>query len=598
VTIKAHPRVLPRGHPRDSHWAVREQRIRWVARIWAEVAIVLWLLTQAARPSPVRGEGDYWELVASLATIAVIAIGHVISWRWEIQGATVMAVGGALLALLTAFRAQMQEAVAIEGRGGLDAQLVLVAFAVPAFLYWFIWRRGRPRRRVIGLALLYAILVAGTWAVSIFAFSIAYGNFHPTSAVAAPPPSAVVWHWTGPPTATRTAVAARVADPAADVRLAVSDDPSLADPVFHDSLQRPSDDPGAVRFEVAGLAPDTRYYYALEVDGTLATERTGSLRTVPEGPADLLLAFGACIQTNSSGQVFDRIREAAPDLFVVTGDFAYQDFWTDSRSAVRMMYDTQLTSPAISALLADVPAAYVWDDHDFGPNDADSTAASRPAGQTVYRQTVPYLDLPAGPGTQPIYQSFTLGGVRVILTDGRSERVPKSAPDDENKSMLGERQLRWLEAELLRAAADGQFVVLVTNVPWNGPATEGADDWAGYTTERQRIADMIASTGVADQLLMVAGDAHMVAIDDGTHTDFSTDQTGGFPLLHAAALDRPGSVKGGSYTEGYHEGPGQFGLVRISDAGGAVTVGLEGRNYEDEVLVDYTFEVPAAALGR
>jgi hypothetical protein len=595
---RGHSRTMVRGHPRDSHWAVREQRIRWVARIWAEAAIVLWLLTQAAVPSPVRGEGDYWERVASLATIVVIAIGHVISWRWEIQGATVMAVGGALLALLTAFRAQMQEAVVIEGRDGLNAQLVLIAFAVPAFLYWFIWRRGRPRRRVIGLALVYVVLVAGTWGISIFALSVAYGTFHPSSPLAAPPQSEVVWHWTGPPTATRTAVAARVADPAAEVRLAVSEDQGLADPVYYESPERPSDDPGAVRFEVTDLAPDTRYYYALELDGDLVTDRVGTVRTVPSGPADIVLAFGACIQTESSGSVFDRIREAAPDLFVVTGDFAYQDFWTDSRLAVRMMYDTQLTSPAISALLAEVPAAYVWDDHDFGPNDADSTAASRPAGQTVYRQTVPYLELAAGPGTQPIYQAFTLGEVRVILTDGRSERVPKSAPDDENKSMLGERQLRWLEAELQQAVAAGQFIVLVTNVPWNGPAVEGADDWAGYTTERRRIADLIATSGANDQLLMVAGDAHMVAIDNGTHTDFSTDSAGGFPLLHAAALDRPGSVKGGSYSEGYHEGAGQFGLVRITDGGGPITVAVEGRNYQDDVLVDYTFEVPAAALGR
>jgi phosphodiesterase/alkaline phosphatase D-like protein len=590
--------MLPKGHPRDSHWAVREQRIRWVARIWAEVAIVVWLLTQAAVPSPVRGEGDYWERVASLATVAVIAIGHLISWRWEIQGATVMAVGGALLALLTAFRAQMQEAVAIEGRDEFDAQLVLVVFAVPAFLYWFIWRRGRPRRRVITLAVLYVVLIAGTWALSIFAFNIAYGSFQPASPVAAPPPSSVVWHWTGPPTATRTAVAARVADPAAEVRLAVSQQPSLANPVYYEALQRPPDDPGAVRFDVTELVPDTDYYYALEVDGSLVTARLGSLRTVPDGPTDLLLGFGACIQTGSSGVVFDRIREAAPDLFVVTGDLAYQDFWTDSRAAVRMMYDTQLTSPAISAMAAEVPLAYVWDDHDFGPNDADSTAASRPASTTVYRQTVPYLDLAAGPGIQPIYQAFTLGGVRVILTDGRSERVPKSAPDDVNKSMLGAPQLRWLENELRQAAASGQFIVLVTNVPWNGTATEGADDWAGYTTERQRIADMIAAAGVNDQLLMVAGDAHMVAIDDGTNTDFSTGQVGGFPLLQAAALDRPGSVKAGPYSQGYHAGPGQFGLVRISDAGGAINVAVEGRNYLDEVLVDYTFDVPAAALGR
>jgi phosphodiesterase/alkaline phosphatase D-like protein len=588
--------VVIHGHPRDSRWAVREQRLRWVARIWAEAAIIVYLLTQAAVPSPVRGQGDYWERLGSLAVIVVIAIGHVVSWRWEIQGATVMAVGGSLLALLTAFRAQMQEAVVTEGQRVLDAQVVLVAFAVPAVLYWFIWRRGRPRREVISLALVLALLIGSTWAVSLFAFNIAYGSFQPASAVAAPPDSAVRWIWAGPPTSTRTAVAVRLTEPSQQVRLAVGSTPALLDPVYYPALERAPDDPAVVRFSVTDLAPGTQYYYAAEVDGALITERTGSLRTSPDGPADLLLAFGACIQTGSSGVVFDRIREASPDLFVITGDFAYQDFWTDNREAIRMMYDTQLTSPAIAALLAEVPAAYVWDDHDFGPNDADSTAASRPAGQTVYRQSVPYLDLPAGPGAEPIYQSFVLGRVRVILTDGRSERVPKSWPDDEDKTMLGDRQLRWLAGELRAAADSGQVIMLVTNVPWNGAASAGADDWAGYATERRRIADLIAETGVADQLLMVAGDAHMVAIDNGSHTDFSSDQSGGFPLLQAAALDRPGSYKAGPYSEGYHEGPGQFGLVQVSDNGGDITLRVQGVDYEGSELVEYTFTVAAGAL--
>src|SRR5690606_6078407 len=95
---------------------------------------------------------------------------------------------------------------------------------------------------------------------------------------------------------------------------------------------------------------------------------------------------------------------------------------------------------------------------------------------------------------------------------------------------------------------------------------------------------------------MLSGDAHMVAIDDGSHTDYRTpapdgtaarggeaglDAAGaggaGFPLLHAAALDRPGSVKGGPYSEGAYPGPGQFGTLTVRDEGGpTVQVELAG----------------------
>jgi hypothetical protein len=109
---------------------------------------------------------------------------------------------------------------------------------------------------------------------------------------------------------------------------------------------------------------------------------------------------------------------------------------------------------------------------------------------------------------------------------------------------------------------------------------------------------MIAAAGLTDRLLMIAGDAHMVAIDDGTNTDFSTDRSGGFPLMHAAALDRPGSFKAGPYSEGAHPGAGQFGLVRVDDAGADLTVTLSGRDHTGAELVGYRFTVPAAALRR
>jgi phosphodiesterase/alkaline phosphatase D-like protein len=426
----------------------------------------------------------------------------------------------------------------------------------------------------------------------------AYGPFHPQSDLPSLTPTPVVWAWSGAVTPTSAAVVARVDDPAASVRLAVATDPGLADPTWFVATGRPTESPELVRFDVTGLSPGARYHYAVEVGGALVTERAGQFRTIPSGPASFVLALGSCTQLGSNGSVFDRIREAAPDLFLVTGDFAYEDFWTNDRSAFRAMYDTQLTTPAMNALVRSVPVAYIWDDHDFGPNDADSTAASRPAAQVVYRQAVPHPSLPAGSGPEPIYQSFTMGRVRFVLTDARSAKSPKGDPDDADKTMLGSRQMAWLGEQLTAASAAGQVVVLVTSLPWNGAPAAGADDWSGYTTERRRIADMIAAAGLTDRLLMIAGDAHMVAIDDGTNSDFSTGRSGGFPLMHAAALDRPGSFKAGPYSEGAHPGAGQFGLVRVDDAGADLTVTLSGRDHTGAELVGYRFTVPAAALRR
>jgi hypothetical protein len=81
----------------------------------------------------------------------------------------------------------------------------------------------------------------------------------------------------------------------------------------------------------------------------------------------------------------------------------------------------------------------------------------------------------------------------------------------------------------------------------------------------------------------------MVAIDDGRNTDYSTSQKGGFPILHAGALDRPGSTKGGPYSEGEFPGAGQYGLVSIQDDGQSMSVTLTGKTWEGRELVTYSF---------
>jgi hypothetical protein len=128
-------------------------------------------------------------------------------------------------------------------------------------------------------------------------------------------------------------------------------------------------------------------------------------------------------------------------------------------------------------------------------------------------------------------------------------------------------------------------VVLVSSVPWIGAY---GDSWGAYSAERQEIANFIANHQI-DNLVMVAGDAHMVAIDDGTNTDYSKQQAGGFPLLHAGALDRPGSIKGGPYSEGTFPGAGQFGLLDVTDDGETISVRLSGHTWDGHELVSLQF---------
>jgi hypothetical protein len=176
--------------------------------------------------------------------------------------------------------------------------------------------------------------------------------------------------------------------------------------------------------------------------------------------------------------------------------------------------------------------------------------------------------------------------VRFIVTDARSERDPSSVEDP---SMLGTVQLKWF-SEQLRQAADASEVVVWANAsPWIDEASPGADTWGGFAAEREQIGATIDALGLSRRMLMISGDAHMVAFDDGTNSGYGH---AGFPVLHAAALDRPGGTKGGPYSGGTFPGSGQFGTVEVHDDGGEVVrLTLTGRSWDGRTLLEQSIEL-------
>lgn len=142
--------------------------------------------------------------------------------------------------------------------------------------------------------------------------------------------------------------------------------------------------------------------------------------------------------------MFDAIRKADPLLYIATGDLHYGNVGVDDVNAFRARYEDVLTSPAQSALYRSTPTAYVWDDHDYGPNDGNAGSVTREAARLAYRETVPHYPLPAGDGDEAIYQAFTVGRVRFVMTDTRSERT--------DESMLGARSCNGSRTSWCRRA--------------------------------------------------------------------------------------------------------------------------------------------------
>jgi len=408
---------------------------------------------------------------------------------------------------------------------------------------------------------------------------------------------AVDWMWSGAVTSGSARIRARVTiDGPVRLILTRADGRDAASPHSIAPTGPPSTD-GVHTFDADGLQPDTAYRYAIETAAG-RDERTGQFRTFADGPFSFAFAFGSCATTGSSNAIFDVIRRRNPHLFLHLGDFHYGNIPVDDPWRFRDACDRVLRSPRQSALYRETPIVYVYDDHDFGPDDADGTSVTKGAAQRVYRERVPHYPLPlsavpldvpdAGP-LGPIAQAFTVGRARFIVTDGRSERTPPRSADAASRSMLGHPQRQWFVDELTRAADEKAAVVFWGNsVPWITKLHAGTGQgWEPYARERAEIAGTISKLGLTSRLIVLSGDAHMAAIDDGTNSNYveGTDpSTRGFVVMQAAPFSRWARAKGGPYSHGRSIRNHQFGWVEVKDTGGAVTVELTARNQAGLVI--------------
>jgi phosphodiesterase/alkaline phosphatase D-like protein len=375
--------------------------------------------------------------------------------------------------------------------------------------------------------------------------------------------------WSGNVSGTSASVVVRLTSSGIKVRLAVSTSEALVNPVYSAPANTAATAGNTLTLTVSGLTPDTDYYYGVEVAGILRAEPVsrGQFHTFPLGRASFRIAFGGDSDFRDSNQTaYAAIRAQKPLLFIHEGDLHYIDTNTTNPDDYRQNYDSVLNQPEAGQFFRSMPIAYVWDDHDYCGNDSDGTAVGRDTARSVYKERVPHYPIAPAGGT--IAQSFTIGRVRIIMTDLRSAASSASAKESATKTKLGAAQKAWFKQELI-SARDGGFplILWVCSNPWICAPQLGEDSWGGYATERTELANFIRDNRVGNVVLLSA-DMHALAFDDGTHSDFATG--GGAPLtvLHASALNAPGSVKGGPYTGGAIAGSQQFGILEVYDTGG------------------------------
>lgn len=399
------------------------------------------------------------------------------------------------------------------------------------------------------------------------------------------------YFWSGALTSESIKVNARFTAISSQVRIAVDTDSTFSNAIFSNSFSVDSSTYLTTSVSISGLQNNTRYYYAFEFDWVidLTLGRIGSFKTAPSGAANFCFAFNSCIG-NSYHTFTQRVKNHDPLFFISSGDLHYGNPNSTDVNLHRQKYEGSiLRREPTSTFVRNTPFAYIWDDHDFCGNASDSTFIGKDNARQAYREYVPHYPMPDPNGA--IYQSFTIGRLHFIMTDNRSTKT--------STSMWLKSQHDWFRHEMLYARDNKLMAVWVNSLPWNAPAHH--ENWAAYPAERTGIANFLRDSNIVNMMIL-CGDAHMLAIDDGQNADFSTGQNSPFryPIFHAGGVARGGSVKGGLFNAG---GPfkntnleqGHYGIVRVFDNGGdTLCISLEGYRTDndglyDSLLVNYTF---------
>ena len=93
--------------------------------------------------------------------------------------------------------------------------------------------------------------------------------------------------------------------------------------------------------------------------------------------------------------------------------------------------------------------------------------------------------------------------------------------------------MNWLKQQLSQCPTY-DLIILVSSFNWIGQPGDKSYGWAEYASDRQSVANAIESNECTDKLILLAGDAHMLAFDDGANSNYASTGSSaskGFPVV-------------------------------------------------------------------
>lgn len=363
-----------------------------------------------------------------------------------------------------------------------------------------------------------------------------------------------------------------------------------------------------IRFTLTGLNPGTLYQYQLysgkkSLTDTVYTFQTPSLWEWRSPAPDFTLLMGSCVYINEpaydrpgnpygkSRDILYTMSQQPADFTLWLGDNTYlREVDYSSPSGMYYRYRHTRNDSAVQALLAARPNLAIWDDHDFGPNDADRSFDFKKESLQLFQAfwPNPYSGSVNTPGA---FCSVKYADVEFFLMDNRYYRSPnKMKTDDPTKDYWGEEQLQWLKDKLISSKAVFKIIVNGNQVLNSQANPTQMETMEIFPKEKAALLKCLSDYAVPG-VLFLSGDRHFTEL-------LKLDRPGAYSLYDFTCSPLTSGVfeKIGETEEGKNllRVPGSlvtehnFGRLSVTGSKGERVLKIESINSKGEVKFSWS----------
>lgn len=241
-------------------------------------------------------------------------------------------------------------------------------------------------------------------------------------------------------------------------------------------------------------------FFSLTTFADTNDQKLSQLKTIKR------IAFGSCNDHNRDQPLWKDMIKQKPDLFIWGGDNIYAD-WGKTES-IKMAYEKQNAHPDYAAFKAQTPYIGIWDDHDYGFNDAGGNHALKKESQQLMLDFFEISKDSPRRKQEGIYTSHEFGEpgqkIKFIMLDNRYFKgLDPEAP------VLGKTQWEWLENELKNSTASLHFIFSGLSI--FSPLLPYTEEWWQYPGEVNRMLSLMKTYNVKAPVF-ISGDKHFSSI--------------------------------------------------------------------------------------